>query len=95
MPFFWSACANLGKKRGEVIGAEKQRERVRAREAICYVARRRTELSVKLLAESLGADARCVSRSASRMERLVAEDEEMKKMVNAVASVLTNRKYYA
>jgi chromosomal replication initiation ATPase DnaA len=78
-----------------VIGAGKGRERVRAREAICYVARRRTELSVKLLAESLGVDATCVSRSASRVERLVTEDEEMQKMVNAVASVLTNRKYHA
>lgn len=75
--FLRSACAKLGKKRGEVIGAGKDRERVRAREAICYVARRCTELSVKLLAESLGVDATCVSRSASRVERLVAEDEEM------------------
>ena len=93
--FLRSACANLGKKRGEVIGAGKERGRVRARGAICYVARRRTDLSVKLLAESLGVDATCVSRSASRVERLVAEDKEMRKMVNAVASVLTNRKYHA
>ena len=93
--FLRLAYANLGKKRGEVIGAGKERERVRAREAICYVARRRTELSVKLLAESLGVDATCVSRSASRVERLVAEDEEMQKMVNTVASVVINRKYHA
>jgi REP element-mobilizing transposase RayT len=69
-------------------------ERVRAREAICYVARRRTELSVKLLAESLEVDATCVSRSAGRVERLVADDK-MQKMVNAVASVLINSKPHA
>ena len=93
--FLRLACASLGKKRSEVIGARKDRERVRAREAICYVARRRTEPSVKLLAESLGVDATCVSRSAGRVDRLVADDKKMQKMVNAVASVLINGKHHA
>jgi chromosomal replication initiation ATPase DnaA len=43
------------------MGAGKNRERVRAREAKCYLGRNCTELSATELAKSLGVDATCVS----------------------------------
>lgn len=58
----------LGRRRAEVIGAGKERERVRAREAMCYVGRNCMEISVMALAKSLGVDATCVSRSVARVE---------------------------
>ena len=38
----------------DVIGAGKERERMRTREVISYAAHSRTELSVRVLAETLG-----------------------------------------
>jgi REP-associated tyrosine transposase len=89
------ACAVLGRRRAEVIGASKDRERVRAREAICYVGRNRTELSVTALAKSLGVDATCVSRSVARMESRLGIDKESKKVVDAIVSAVENSKYHA
>jgi len=93
--FLKVACAGLNKKREEVTGGGKERERVRAREAICYVGRTRTELSVKSLAEVLGVDATCVSRSVSRVESRITEDKAMKNMVDEIVAVVENGKYHA
>jgi len=90
-----AACAVSNKKREEVTGGGKERERVRAREAICYVGRTRTELSVKSLAEALGVDATCVSRSVSRVESRITEDKAMKKVVDEIVAVIQNSKYHA
>jgi putative transposase len=89
------ACAVLGRSRAEVIGASKDRERVRAREAICYVGRNRTELSVTALAKSLGVDATCVSRSVARMESRLSIDKELMKVVDAIVSAIEFSKYQA
>jgi chromosomal replication initiation ATPase DnaA len=64
-----AVCQVLGLERGEVSGAGKDRQRVRARELACYVGRTCTELSVKNIAERLGVDTTCVSRSVARIER--------------------------
>lgn len=93
--FLKAACAVLKKKTEEVRGGGKERERVRAREAICYVGRTRTELSVKSLAAALGVDATCVSRSVSRVESRLAEDKGMKKAVDEIVVAIENGKYHA
>ena len=93
--FLKAACGVLNTTREEVTGGGKERERVRAREAICYVGRTRTELSVKSLAEVLGVDATCVSRSVSRVESRITEDEAMKKVVDEIVAVVENSKYHA
>jgi hypothetical protein len=64
---YYSTYIVLGKKKSEVIGASKDRERVRAREAI-YVGRNCADLSVMALATSLGVAATCVCRSVARVE---------------------------
>jgi REP element-mobilizing transposase RayT len=89
------ACAVLERRRAEVIGAGKDRERVRAREVICYVGRNCTELSVTALAKSLGVDATCVSRSVARMENRLGIDKELKKVVDAIVSAVENSEYHA
>jgi len=89
------ACAVLGRRRAEVVGASKNRERVRAREAICYVGRNRTELSVTSLAKSLGVDATCVSRSVARVESRLGTDKQLKKVVDAIVFAVENSKYQA
>lgn len=93
--FLRAACAVLGRQRVEVIGAGKDRERVRAREAICYVGRNYTELSVKALAHSLSVDGTCVSRSVGRLENRLGVDEELKEVVDKIVSAIENSKYHA
>jgi putative transposase len=93
--FLRAACSALGKKTVEVIGAGKERERVRAREAISYVGRSRTELSVATLAQSLGVDPTCVSRSVARVESRLKDDKGLKKVVAEIISAVENRKYHA
>jgi hypothetical protein len=88
-----AACAVLGRRRAQVIGAGKDRERVRDREAICYVGRNCTELSVTSLAKYLGVDATCVSRSVARMESRLGIDRELKKVVDEAVSAIDNSKY--
>src|SRR5262245_2102401 len=90
-----AACAVLRRKRAEVMGAGKDRERVRAREAICYVGRYHTELSVTSLAKSLGVDGTCVSRSVARMESRLQVDKEFKKIIDEIVSALENSKHHA
>lgn len=93
--FLKAGCTVLGKKREEVIGAGKERKRERSREAICYVGRSRTELSVKSLAETLGVDPTCVSRSVARVESRLADDKGLKKVVDEIVSAIENSKYQA
>ena len=71
------------------------RERVRDREAICYVGRNRTELSVTALARSLGVDGTCVSRSVARMESRLRDDKKLKKVVDTIVSAIENSKHHA
>jgi hypothetical protein len=73
-----AACTVLGRKRAEVMGAGKDRERVRIREAICYVGRNHTDISATSLAKSLGVDGTCVSRSVARMEKRLRIDNVYK-----------------
>ena len=68
---------------------------MRAREAIGYVGRTGTELSVKSLAAALGVDRTCVNRSVSRVESKLAEDKGMKKAVDEIVAVIENGKYHA
>jgi putative transposase len=93
--FFKAACLALRKRKVEVIGPGKERERVRAREAISYVGRNYTELSGVTLAQTLGVDPTCVSRSVARVESRLAEDEELKKIVAEIVFAIENSKYHA
>ena len=72
-----AVCKVLGMTRREVTGAGKDRQRVRARELVCHVGRSCTELSVKGLAEMLGVDPTCVSRSVTRMEVRLKTDKRL------------------
>ena len=85
----------FGKKKSEVMGAGKDRERVRAREAICYVGRNCTELSVTALAASLGVDATCVSRSVARMESRLGVDTGVRKIIDGIGAAVENSKNQA
>jgi len=90
-----AACAVLGRRRVEVTRAGKSRERVRNREAICYVGRNCTELSATAIAKTLGADATCVSRSVARMESRLGIDKEIKKVIDEIVSAVEKSKYQA
>jgi hypothetical protein len=89
------ACRMLGRRRAEVMGAGKERERVRAREAICYVGRNCTELSVTALAKSLGVDAKCQSRGAARVESRFRNDKALRKVIDEIVSAVENSKNQA
>ena len=89
------ACRMLERRRAEVVGAGKERERVRAREAICYVGRNCTEISVMALAKSLGVDATCVSRSVARVESRLRNDKALRKVVDEIVSAVENSKNQA
>ncbi|HWP59713.1 MAG TPA: transposase [Candidatus Acidoferrales bacterium] len=93
--FVAMSCAALGKKRAEVTGSGKDRERVRAREVISYVGRSCTELSVTALAQTLGVDPTCVTRSVARVESRLSDDKELKRTVAAVVGAIENSKYQA
>ena len=71
-----------------MIGAGKDRERVRTREAICYVGRNCTELTVTALAKTLGVDATCVSRRVARMESRLGMDKELRKIIDEIVSAV-------
>ena len=90
--FLKVACSVLGKQREEVIGVGKARERVRARQALSYVARNSTELSVATLAQALSVDPTCVSRSVARVEGRMADDKGLKKVVAKIVSAIENSK---
>jgi putative transposase len=91
--FLRLACGVVGRERSQVIGAGKERERVRVREAISYVGRHHTELTVLQLADSLGVDPTCVSRSVGRVERRLAADRGLKKLVADISAAVENSKY--
>jgi len=67
----------------------------RAREAICYVGRNRTELSVTALAKTFGVDATCVSRSVARMESRIESDKKLRKFIDKIVSAVENGKNHA
>jgi hypothetical protein len=52
-------------------------------------------LSVVDLADSLGVDPTCVSRSVGRVERRLAADRGLKKMVADISAAVGNSKYQA
>lgn len=87
-----AVCQVLGIQRGKVTGAGKDPQRVRARELACYVGRTCTELSVKNIAEVLGIDATCVSRSVARLEERLATDKPFTISVQRLVSVLKKAK---
>jgi len=90
--FIKVACSVLGKQREAVTGAGKARERVRAREALSYVARNFTELSVATLAQALSVDPTCVSRSVARVENRMADDKALKKVIAKIVAAIENSK---
>jgi REP element-mobilizing transposase RayT len=92
-----TACKVLGKRSTDVVGAGKDRERVGARELVCYVGRSCTELSVKAIAKVLGVDATCVSRSVARIEERLKVDRRLEgtlKQIISVAESTQNSKYH-
>ena len=93
--FLKLACSVLGKQREEVTGAGKERERVRARQALSYVARNFTELSVATLAQALSVDPTCVSRSVARVEDRMADDKALKKVIAKIVAAIENGKKQA
>lgn len=93
--FLERVCGALGKTKESVVGAAKDRGRVRARELICYLGRSCTELSVNSLAQNLRVDPTCVSRSVSRVESRLAKDKQLKKIVEGLMAGLENSKYQA
>lgn len=90
--FLERACKVLGKKPQDVVGAAKDRQRVRLRQIVCYVGRAYTDLQVNELASVLKVDATCVSRSVSVLELRLREDKELSSAVNRLAE---NIKYQA
>ncbi|TMA88107.1 MAG: hypothetical protein E6J74_28150 [Deltaproteobacteria bacterium] len=93
--FLKVACSVLGKQREEVIGAGKAWERVRARQALSYVGRNFTELSVATLAHALSVDPTCVSRSVARVEDRMADDKALKKVIAKIVAAIENGKKQA
>ena len=83
-----AVCKVLAMTRREVIGAGKDRERVRARELVSHVGRSCTELSVKAIAEMLGVDPTCVSRSVARMEARLRTDKRLEGTFERIASAI-------
>ena len=49
---------------------------------------------MKLLAEALGVDATCVSRSVSRVESRIAQDKAMKQDVDRIVGLIKNGEYH-
>lgn len=90
--FLERVCKILGKKPQEVVGAAKDRERVRLRQIVCYAGRVYTELQVKALASTLKVDPTCVSRCVAVVEVRLDEDRDLKL---AIARVAKNIKYHA
>ena len=93
--FLERVCVALGKAKESVVGAAKDRDRVRARELICYLGRSCTELSVNSLAQTLKVDPTCVSRSVSRVESRLAKDMQLRRSVEGLMAGLANSKYQA
>lgn len=90
--FFERVCKALGKKPEELVGASKERERVRLRHLLCYVGRTYTDLQVKALASLLKVDPTCVSRCVAVVEQQVGKDRDLR---SAISRLVENIKYHA
>jgi hypothetical protein len=82
--FVKQACEALGKQPQEVMGAAKNRERVRIRQILSYVGRTCTDLQVKVLAAVLKVDPTCVSRCVAIVERQLGQDKMLRAEVRRV-----------
>ncbi len=82
-----AVCKVLGMTRREVIGAGKDRERVR--ELVCHVGRSCTELSVKAT-EMLGVDPTCVSRNVARMDVRLRTDKRLEGTLKRIITAFEN-----
>jgi REP element-mobilizing transposase RayT len=85
-----AVCKVLGMTRRTVIGAGKDRERVRARELVSHVGRSCTELSVKAIGEMLGVDPTCVSRSVTRIEERLRTDKRLEGTLKRIITAIEN-----
>jgi len=86
--FVKQVCKALGKKPQEVIGAAKNRERVRIRQILSYVGRNYTDLQVKALAAVLKVDPTCVSRCVASVERQLEQDKMLRTEVRRVQNII-------
>jgi putative transposase len=86
--FVEQVCKALGKKPQEVIGAAKNRERVRIRQILSYVGRNCTELQVKVLAATLKVDPTCVSRCVAIVERQLGQDKMLRAEVRRIQNII-------
>ncbi len=90
--FLERACKVLGKRPEEVVGAAKERGRVRLRQILCYVGRTYTDLQVNALASALKVDPTCVSRCVAVVEERLGNDKDLRLEVRRLAE---NIKYHA
>ena len=86
--FVEQVCKALGKKPQEVIGAAKNRERVRTRQILSYVGRTYTDLQVKALAALLKVDPTCVSRCVAIVERQLGQDKMLRAEVRRLQNII-------
>jgi REP-associated tyrosine transposase len=86
--FVEQVCKALGKKPQEVIGAAKNRERVRIRQILSYIGRNYTDLQVKTLAATLKVDPTCVSRCVAIVERQLEQDKMLRAEVRRVQNII-------
>ena len=86
--FVEQVCKALGKKPQEVIGAAKNRERVRIRQILSYVGRNYTDLQVKALAATLKVDPTCVSRCVAIVERQLEQDKMLRAEVRRLQNII-------
>ncbi len=87
--FVARVCQALGKKPEEVLGASKDRERVRLRQLSCYVGRTYTDLQVKTLASLLKVDSTCVSRCVAVVEQQLENDRGLRSAISRLARNIT------
>lgn len=86
--FVEQVCKALGKKPQDVIGAAKNRERVRIRQILSYLGRNYTDLQVKVLAAILKVDPTCVSRCVAIVERQLEQDKMLRAEVRRVRNII-------
>lgn len=77
-----------GRFLGDRQFAEGVKSKTGARGSVCYVGRSCTELSVKALAEMLGVDATCVSRSVARTEGRLRTDKRLEGTLERIISAI-------
>ena len=86
--FVKQVCKVLGKNPQDVIGAAKNRERVRIRQILSYVGRNYTDLQVKALAAILKVDPTCVSRCVAIVERQLGRDKMLRAEIRRVQNII-------